>query len=175
MTDNELGRNIINSNQYMSLATCHYNDVWISPVSYVTDENYNFYFVSHARSKHVIQSILNNTVAISIFDSTQKEGEGNGVQIKGTSSQLPKGKYGDVIRLFIEKKRRDKSIDFEDKSIDFEDKSIDETKLIEKKIEEYSLNDRVIFQVIPTEVYIQERGHFEKYKVDKRIQIELNK
>jgi len=156
--DNELGRNIVNSNRYMSLATCHYNDVWIAPVSYVTDENYNFYFVSHARSKHVIHTILNSDVAMSIFDSTQTEGEGNGVQIKGIASQLSTSKYKDVIPLFFEK------IGIVD---DIED-------LIQMKIEEYKLNDRVIIQVKPTEVYIQEKEYFEKHKVDKRIKIKLN-
>jgi uncharacterized protein YhbP (UPF0306 family) len=156
--DNEwLGRNIIKSNQYMSLATCHYNDTWIAPVSYVTDNDYNFYFVSHAKSKHVIHAMLNNNVAMSIFDSTQTQGEGNGIQIKGTAMQLPISKYKDVIPLFL--KRMGIVDNIED--------------LIQMKSKEYVMKDRVIFQIKPEEIYMQDVRYFQKHKVDRRIQIKL--
>ena len=66
-----IGKTIITSNNFMSIATSFTRDTWIAPVFYCTDENYNFYFVSSVDSKHVIHIVANPNVAISIFDSKQ--------------------------------------------------------------------------------------------------------
>lgn len=81
---NKLAVEIIENNQYMSLATVDKNgNPWISPVAYAYDENWNFYFVTIPSSKHGINFKINNHVVIAIFDSTQKLGQGVGLQIEG--------------------------------------------------------------------------------------------
>ena len=156
MSNKDIGRYIINSNRFMSLATSHYNDTWIAPVYYVVDEDYNIYFVSFIRSTHVIHIILNSQVAISIFNSTQEEGDANGLQIKGEAYQLPKSRYKEVISLFYRKN------------------GIEATpEMIDGKIKEYEDKERAIFQIKPTEIYIQDREYFKEHRVDKRVKINL--
>ncbi len=151
-----IGRNIINTNRFMSVATTsYYNDVWIAPVYYVSDKNYNLYFVSQMRSRHVIHIIMNNQVAVSIFDSTQEE-DPNGIQIKGVVDKLSESKYQEVISLFYKKDEKEVT-----------------PKIIADKIKEYKDNERAIFQIKPTEVYIQDKEYFKEHRVDKRIPIKL--
>lgn len=157
MDNKTIGRYIIDSNKFMSVATSHSNDTWIAPVFYATDENYNLYFVSHLRSKHAIHIILNTNVAVSIFDSTQEEGDGaNGLQIKGVAYQISKSRYQEVISLFYEKNGIKATPD-----------------MIAGKIKEYGDKERVIFQIKPTEVYVQDREYFKEHRVDNRVQINL--
>lgn len=81
---NHLAGEIIKNNQYMSLATVGKDNFpWISPVAYAYDEKWNFYFVTIPSSKHGLNFNINNHIVAAIFDSTQKLGQGVGLQIEG--------------------------------------------------------------------------------------------
>lgn len=85
---NELGKEIIKSNIYLSLATSVENSPWISPLFYAIDNKFTFYFISQESSTHIRNIFVNNVVAFCIFDSKQLEGTGNGVQGKGRVYKL---------------------------------------------------------------------------------------
>lgn len=77
-----IAQNIISSNVYLTLATAD-REPWAAPLFYCTDDEYNFYFISQLDSLHTQHILKNPRVAFAIFDSHQKEGEGNGVQGSG--------------------------------------------------------------------------------------------
>ena len=151
-----IGKSIIKSSRFMSLATSHVNDTWIAPLFFCVDKNYNFYYVSSVHSKHISHISKNNNVAISIYNSEQEEGNANGIQIKGTGSKVPIEKYFEIIPLFCRKM------------------GIEPTaNVINNKIEEYNKNERAIYRVKPSEYYIQDSEYFKKHKIDRRIRINI--
>ena len=93
---NKLAKEIIEQNQYMTLATSdNAGNPWVSPVVYAYDKDCNSYFVSIPISKDCLNMSYNNNIAVAIFDSRQKLGEGVGLQTEGKVkevkiSELPK-------------------------------------------------------------------------------------
>lgn len=79
---------ILKSNIYLTLATTDGNLPWAAPLFYCLDEKFNFYFISQMDSLHTINILKQSKVSFAIFDSHQKEGEGNGVQWLGTVALL---------------------------------------------------------------------------------------
>jgi len=86
--NSEIATKIIQSAFYMTTATCADNVPWISPTIFWTDDKLSFYLVSHIDSRHIQQIEKNNKVAVSIYDSTQPEGTGRGLQFGGTATVL---------------------------------------------------------------------------------------
>jgi uncharacterized protein YhbP (UPF0306 family) len=80
---NKIAKDIIKNNIYLSLATSVGKDVWIAPLFYCADDEYNFYYISQMESVHTKHALKNPNVAFAIFDSHLPEGEGNGVQASG--------------------------------------------------------------------------------------------
>lgn len=85
---NQLARQIIRDNIYLTLATTDGRLPWVSPLYYCTDPDCNFYFISQTRSRHSRYIQHNPQVAFAIFDSHAPEGKGNGVQGLGQARQL---------------------------------------------------------------------------------------
>lgn len=91
--------NYLKSHRLMSLAT--YGDTpWISWVFYVTDDNFNLYFVSAPDSKHIIDIVNNNNVACGITN-TEQDPLGNkiGVQLQGYVEEVT---IGTKLKIFFE-------------------------------------------------------------------------
>ena len=86
---NKLAKEIIEQNQYMTLATSDAKgNPWASPVAYAYDDIWNFYFVSIPNSKHCSNANSNKRVAVAIFDSQQGIGKGVGLQIEGIIEEV---------------------------------------------------------------------------------------
>lgn len=79
---NKIGRDIIKKNIYLTLATSD-DFPWATPLFYCVDEKFNFFFISQLISVHTQQMLKNSLVSFAIFDSTQQEGKGNGIQGDG--------------------------------------------------------------------------------------------
>ncbi|MBU2101706.1 pyridoxamine 5'-phosphate oxidase family protein [Patescibacteria group bacterium] len=80
----ELAREIIETNQYMTLGTSDgKGSSWVAPLAYAHDKNWNMYFVSLPDSRHSSDLKKNNEAVVAIFDSHQAVGEGVGLQIEG--------------------------------------------------------------------------------------------
>lgn len=79
---------IIKNNIYLTLATTDGKTPWAAPLHYCFDSDFNLIYISHPTSLHS-QNIKKSTrVAFTIFDSTQAEGAGNGIQGDGTVIEL---------------------------------------------------------------------------------------
>jgi nitroimidazol reductase NimA-like FMN-containing flavoprotein (pyridoxamine 5'-phosphate oxidase superfamily) len=76
---------------------------WIAPVLYVYDKEYNIYFLSAVDAVHSENILKNPKVSISIFDSHQKIGISEGVQIEGRAELVEKAEIKKAITLYCEK------------------------------------------------------------------------
>ncbi|MGK7871958.1 MAG: pyridoxamine 5'-phosphate oxidase family protein [Xenococcaceae cyanobacterium] len=94
---------LIESNLYCVLSTCSRDGFpWVSPVFFVYDydNGYNIYWCSAKQAKHS-QNLSSNQgrVAIVIFDSSVREGTGEGLYFSGTASQLDPNQIERVLKL----------------------------------------------------------------------------
>jgi len=97
-----MAKNIINNNQYMTIASVDkQGNAWASPVAYVFDKEFNFYWVSVPGSKHQENITNNPSVSIAIFDSHQLWGEGVGVQIEANVVQVSLKDIPQVTTLYF--------------------------------------------------------------------------
>jgi len=86
---NKLAKEIIEQNQYMTMGTSgDGKNPWVSPVVYAYDGDWNFYFISIPDSRHCLNMRTDRNIALAIFDSRQKLGEGIGLQIEGSVSEV---------------------------------------------------------------------------------------
>jgi len=85
---NQLTKDIIAKNIYLTLSTTDGDLPWSAPLFYCTDNDYNFYYISQMDSLHTLHILKNPNVAFAIFDSHAKEGQGNGVQASGKTRLL---------------------------------------------------------------------------------------
>ena len=87
MTQKQLDKKaveILRSNIYFTLATTDGNSAWAAPLYYCMDDDFNLYFISQMESLHTVHIMKQPNVSFAVFDSHQREGEGNGVQGSGT-------------------------------------------------------------------------------------------
>lgn len=89
---------IIKSNRFLSLATSNKEgNVWCTPLSYCFDEDCNFYFTTTLDSKHIENIRDNPYVAFSIFDSTRRVSDIDGLQVAGIVGEVERGKLPEVV------------------------------------------------------------------------------
>jgi predicted pyridoxine 5'-phosphate oxidase superfamily flavin-nucleotide-binding protein len=87
--ESELARSIIDAGSYMTLATADADGVpWASPVWYAKAAYDELLWVSKPEARHSRNIDVRREIAISIFDSTQPEGTGEGVYMAATAEQL---------------------------------------------------------------------------------------
>jgi len=99
----EMAKAIIKENKYMVIATSDKSGrPWANPVFYAYDDKYDFYFLSAIDSVHAKNIIANFKVSIVIFDSKQKVGSSEAVQIEGSASIVKKENLERVIRIYSE-------------------------------------------------------------------------
>lgn len=100
----EKAKYIIDNQNYMVLATSDkHSKPWASPLFYVYDNSYNFYFLSAIDSRHIENLMANPEVGIAIFDSSQKIGSSDGLQMEGKASMIGKDDVKKVIGLYSER------------------------------------------------------------------------
>jgi len=139
-------RKIIKDNIYLTLATAD-NIPWATPLFYCTDSDYNIYFISQLDSIHTKHILKNPLVAFAIFDSTQKEGEGTGIQASGK------------VHLLESKKTIEDALKYY------------HTSFIPCTPEEF-MGDKPyrLFKLVPEKIYTQDPDA----KVDKRVEVSLS-
>jgi uncharacterized protein YhbP (UPF0306 family) len=79
---NQIAKDIIKKNIYLTLGTAD-GMPWVAPLFYCVTKDYIFYFISQLDSVHTKHLLKNPQVAFAIFDSSQREGTGNGIQGDG--------------------------------------------------------------------------------------------
>lgn len=124
---------------------------------FVHDQFKTIYFVSSHDSIHAQHIQVESQVAISIFNTNQKEGnlaaDTNGVQIRGHAFLADKPEYEKIMQLFNKKIWPD------------EKKPID--------VDKYDGTPRSIFKIHLDEIYVQDPQYFQKHHIDKRIKVDL--
>ena len=142
---NEIAKNIIKENIYLTLATTKDNLPWSAPLFYAIDKKCTFYFISQLDSLHTKHLLKNPAIAFSIFDSHQKEGRGNGVQGSGKAYLLPDEDIREALKWY-------------------------HTTFIELKPETFKApNPYRFFKLIPDHFYILDPDA----NVDKRVEVFL--
>ncbi len=92
---------ILASNRYLTVSTVDgEGNPWASPVWYVADDEGNYYWWSPMSSQHSTNIINNPNVYITIFNSQLPEGEGLGLYIRATASELPPEELDRIIELY---------------------------------------------------------------------------
>jgi len=95
-------KRLIGSNKYLVLATCGVDSrPWASPVFFAHDSEYNLYFISAVDSQHCKNIIQNPFVGVAIFDSAQRVGSSEGVQIEARASMVGKTDIKKIIGLYF--------------------------------------------------------------------------
>lgn len=72
----------MNSTDYCSIATVDDKGVWVNPVYFAWDEEFNLYFISMPRARHMQNIAKNPRVAVAIYKTEQK-GDVIGIQLEG--------------------------------------------------------------------------------------------
>ena len=156
MNEYELARDIIKNNKFLSLATVsNSGEIWNTPLSYVTDNDYNFYFVTAIDSKHIEHITENPYVAFTIFDSNKRVSDIDGLQIKGIVGELEKERLPEIVKMYYEHVFPDS----------------EEREEWEAAPSEFTKNEYPIyrfFQIMPTEIYKRDTVNTD---VDRRVEI----
>lgn len=80
---------ILQTIQYATIATVTpEGKPWISPVARILDDELNIYWISDKDNQHSKNVRANANVSMVIFDSTVPEGQGEGVYVEATASEL---------------------------------------------------------------------------------------
>src|SRR5579884_464940 len=77
----------LESTDYCSIATVDEKGVWVNPVYFAWDEDFNFYFISQPQVRHMQNIKENKTVAMAIY-KTEQTGDVMGVQLEGEAKIL---------------------------------------------------------------------------------------
>lgn len=92
---------ILASNRYLTVSTVDESgSPWAAPVWYVCDNEGNFYWWSPIASQHSSNIANNPNVYITIFNTQLPEGDGLGLYIQATATELPEDELDNVIELY---------------------------------------------------------------------------
>ena len=156
----EMAKEIIEGNKFLSLATVD-NDgnLGSTPLSYSYDEDYNFYFTSELDSQHIINIIDNPNVSFTIFDSTRRVSDVDGLQIRGIVGEVDKENLEKVVKNYYQ----------------FVFKDPKEREEWEAPYTYFLENNKPIyrfFQIMPIEIYKRDTEYLDG---DRRVKIDLDK
>lgn len=158
MNFTKMAKEIIKGNRFLSLATCNaQGEVWATPLSYSTDDNFNFYITTATDSIHVEHIKENPYVAFSIFDSNRRVSDIDGVQIKGIMGEVERDKLPEIVTQYYLQVFPD----------------LDERLEWETSWEHFTKDDFPVyrfFQIVPTEIYKRDTSTDE---VDRRVSIDI--
>jgi nitroimidazol reductase NimA-like FMN-containing flavoprotein (pyridoxamine 5'-phosphate oxidase superfamily) len=86
MRNNEIARAILDDNEYVVLATADMNGKpWATPVWFAHADYREVVWVSAPEAKHSLNIALRPEVAMVVYDSTVRPGEGQAVYMSGTA------------------------------------------------------------------------------------------
>lgn len=101
MNFTQMAWEIIHSNRFLSLATTNRKgEVWVTPLSYSIDSEYNFYVTTAIDSLHIDNLKENPYVAFSIFDSTRRVSDIDGLQIKAIMGEVERDKLPEIVKNY---------------------------------------------------------------------------
>jgi nitroimidazol reductase NimA-like FMN-containing flavoprotein (pyridoxamine 5'-phosphate oxidase superfamily) len=98
---------IIIENRYLDIATSKGSKPWVSAVYYAVDSDLNFYFVSRKDSRHGRFIQENPDVAVSIWNSTKKPENSDGIQIDAEAAIVPDEELEEAVHTMFSKRFED--------------------------------------------------------------------
>ena len=103
-TYEEKAQSILSKCMYMVVGTSTKDGKpWVAPVLYVYDDNYDFYFLSAIDAVHSENITKNPLVPVAIFDSNQKIGVTEGLQLEGKAEFVGEDEIVKAINLYCQK------------------------------------------------------------------------
>lgn len=87
-SDAQRARELIKKNFYLTLASCGANVPWASPIYYMVDGRWTFYFVCKKDATHARNIRANEKVSWVVFDARKSPRSRNCVQIEGGAYQV---------------------------------------------------------------------------------------
>lgn len=100
-------RDTIRRSIYLTLATSAGDVPWASPLYYVADGAWDFFFVSHRDAVHSTNLRLNPRASWTIFDAAAGPENRNGVQLEGHAFQVGTMDLPHAISTFFSKPSSD--------------------------------------------------------------------
>lgn len=73
----------LSSTDYCAIATVDSKGVWVNPVYFAWDSNFNFYFISQPHVRHMKNIKKNPNVAVAIYATNQAGDFIKGIQLEG--------------------------------------------------------------------------------------------
>lgn len=154
---NTRAKRILANNLYMTLATYQENKPWSTPVFYVHDEQYNFYWYSRKDTRHSLNIKVNHNVAASIF-GTGNDDEGFGIYLEGTASEVTGNELDHTLEIYATKGAK---TDLEKKQLTTREDFLDASPLR-------------LYKLVFERIFISEEGKKWKGKwLDSRTEIQL--
>ena len=162
MNNQDIVKQILNSNIFLTLGTTDGNIPWTSALFFAADEKYNLYFTSYNDSLHVKNIIKNPDVAVVIFDSNiiPGSGKGQGIQMKAKCFRVPKEDLIEAIEVLYSKRFPDRN--------DWEKNNINPNRF--SKPDGYVRVDH-IYKIEPEKIYIMDKAPGKK---DIRTEVNIN-
>jgi hypothetical protein len=95
----DLARDIVATNRYLTLATADANGLpWSSPVFFATGAPGEFLWVSRPEAVHSRNIAVRPEVSLTIFDSSQRPGTGQGVYVAAVAAPADPDRIADYSR-----------------------------------------------------------------------------
>ncbi len=153
----ERAKRILEANRYMILATSYQVQPWSTPVFYVYDEHYNFYWYSRKDTRHSSNIEENNNVAASIF-GIENADEGFGVYLEGIASEVSKDELDHALKTYAAKGAQN-----------------DEERIQLTTKEDFLGNSPIrMYKLVPDKIYVSNESTKWKGKwIDSKIEVEL--
>jgi uncharacterized protein YhbP (UPF0306 family) len=157
----KIAREIIETSNFLTLATTGGNMPWANAVFYASDKDLNLYFTSYNDSIHVQNILKNPNIAVAIFDSSIKIGSGTaqGVQMLAKCRRLGKDELPEALEIVYSKRFPDPA----------------ERASRDLSVERFCKNDNVgrvdhIYKITPEKIYILDKSPGVK---DTRLEVDL--
>ena len=100
----ETARAIVDAGSYMTLATADADGLpWASPVWFAPAEYREFFWVSDPEARHSRNLAVRPQLAIVIFDSTVRPGDGQAVYMSAVAEQVEGAEREAGMRVFAER------------------------------------------------------------------------
>ena len=98
---------IVGATQYMVLATSDATGLpWATPVWFASDDRRDFYWVSDPGARHSKNLAVRPQLAVTIFDSTQRPGTGEGAYLSAVGGIVPLEEIHAGIEIYSATSRR---------------------------------------------------------------------
>jgi hypothetical protein len=103
-------RRMLETHNTLTLSTCLEAVPWSAAVFYVSDADFNLYFVSDRRTRHAREMLANPKVALAINADVDNWHDVRGLQVEGTAAPVTGLERARALALYLAKFARVKAL-----------------------------------------------------------------